>query len=121
MTTADAGPSASRPSTPVPVLAGIGGVFALFYAYAIWQAIGNLAGSVQAAAAVDVSLNALGWFIWIFAIVFPGIVFAAAFALSWRRGSATYALVLLAGLGLVGVSWLNVVAYTSLNTAAVIG
>lgn len=112
---------AERKSTPMPALVGVGGLLGLFYAYAVWQAVGNLVGATQAAAAVELSLNGLGWAIWLFAIVFPVLAFAAAFALSWRRGVRTYTLVLLTGLGLVGVFWLNVVAYTSLNTASLLG
>jgi len=107
--------SADRRRTPVWILVAVGGVFGLFYAYAIWQAIGNTVAAAQ------IGLNGLGWLIWIFAILMPALVFACAFALSWRRGTRTYALVLLTGLALVGVFWLNVVAYTSLNTSAVIG
>jgi hypothetical protein len=100
--------------TPTWVLVAIGGLFGLFYAYAVWQAVGNTVAAAQ------IGLNGLGWLIWIFAILFPVIVFAAAFALSYRRGIPTYALVLLTGLGLVAVFWLNVVAYTSLNTSSVL-
>lgn len=101
--------------TPTWILVVVGGFFGLFYAYALWQAVGN---TIQAA---QIGLNALGWLIWILAIVFPVIAFAMSFALSYRRGAAVYALVLLAGLGLVAVFWLNVIAYTSLNTSAVVG
>jgi hypothetical protein len=101
--------------TPTWILVAIGGFFALFYAYALWQAVGN---TVQAA---QIGLNGLGWFIWIFAILFPVIAFAVSFALSYRRSVAVYTLVLLTGLGLVAVFWLNVIAYTSLNTSAVVG
>lgn len=100
--------------TPTWALATVGGLFGLFYAYAVWQAVGNTVAAAQ------IGLNGLGWLIWIFAILFPAIVFAAAFALSYRRGILTYALVLLTGLGLVAVFWLNVVAYTSLNTSSVL-
>lgn len=105
----------ARPArTPTWILVAVGGFFALFYAYALWQAVGN---TIQAA---QIGLNALGWFIWIFAILFPVVSFAVSFALSYRRGVAVYTLVLLTGLGLVAVFWLNVIAYTSLNTSAVV-
>ncbi|MDX2375652.1 bacitracin resistance protein [Microbacterium sp. LRZ72] len=110
----------TRPATPVPALVAIGGLLGLLYAYALWQAIGNLVGAAQQASEVGLALNGLGWFLWIFAILFPVIVFAAAFALSWKRGTLAYTLALLMGLGLVAVFWLNVVAYTSLNTTAVL-
>ena len=101
--------------TPTWILVAIGGLFALFYAYALWQAVGNTAQAAQ------FGLNALGWLVWVFAIVFPVLAFAAAFALGYRRGVAVYALVLLTGLALVAVFWINVIACTSLNTSAVVG
>lgn len=58
-------------------------------------------------------LNALGWFVLLFAVVFPILVFAAAFALGWRRRAWQFALLLLAGLGLAAVFWLNVLAMAS--------
>ncbi|CDJ99729.1 Uncharacterized bacitracin resistance protein [Microbacterium sp. C448] len=99
--------------TPTWILAVVGGFFGLIYAGAAWLAISTTI--------LLAPLNALGWFIWIFAILFPVIAFAVSFALSYRRGVAVYALVLLAGLGLVAVFWLNVISYTSLNTSAVVG
>lgn len=108
----DASPRPAR--TPTWILVAIGGIFGLFYAYALWQAVGN---TIQAA---QIGLNALGWLVWILAILFPVIAFAVSFALSYRRGTAVYTLVLLTGLALVAVFWLNVIAYTSLNTSAVV-
>ena len=60
------------PTWPVVTIAG---VFGLFYAYAVWNALGNM---IQAAQLLT-GLNALGWFVWIFATVFPILAFAAAF------------------------------------------
>jgi hypothetical protein len=112
--------AASVRRIPVWLLATIAGVFALLYAYAVWNAISNLVQSVQTYAALGVPLNALGWFLWIFAAVFPLVVYAAAFAIAYRRRAGEAALVMLAGLALVAVFWLNVVAYSVLNTHALI-
>lgn len=105
--------AASR-ANPTWLVATIAGAFGLFYAYAVWNALGNL---IQA---VPLGLNGLGWFIWIFAIAFPIFVWAAAFALGYRRPAHHFALIMLTGLGLVAVFWLNVVAYTTLNTLSLI-
>lgn len=103
----------SARKTPRWILAVVGGFFGLFYAGAAWLAVTTTI--------LLAPLNALGWFIWIFAILFPIIAFVVSFALSYRRGVGVYALVLLSGLTLVAVFWLNVIAYTSLNTSAVVG
>lgn len=111
--TTDAPAPARRTLMPTWVIAAIGVFFGLFYAFAVWQAVGNTI-------AVAGLLNALGWFVWLFAIAFPLIVFGAAFALSYRRRATVFALVLLTGLTVVGVFWLNLLAYTVTNTASLI-
>lgn len=102
-------------TTPTWLVAVIAGGFGLFYAYAVWNALGNL---LQA---LPLGLNALGWFVWLFAAAFPILVYAGAFALAWRRPAHHFALVMLAGLAVVAVFWLDVVSYTALNTTALIG
>ncbi|GAA3762548.1 hypothetical protein GCM10022240_13850 [Microbacterium kribbense] len=106
--------------TPVWLLGAIVGVFALFYAYAVWNAIANLITSVQFFNGIGVPLNGLGWFLWLFAAVFPLIVFVAAFRLGYRRHAGHVVLIMLTGLALVAVFWLNVVAYSVINTRALI-
>ena len=105
-----------RRKNPTWLVATIAGAFGLFYAYAVWNALGNL---IQAAQLLT-GLNALGWFVWIFAALFPIVVFAAAFAIGWRRPAHHFILVMLTGLALTAVFWLNVVAYTTLNTASLL-
>lgn len=115
-TTTDAAAAAARKSpTPTWVLATVCGLFGLVYAYAVWNALGNLIQSAQ-----QLQLNGLGWFVWIFATLFPILVFAGAFALGYRRPVGHLVVILLTGLALVAVFWLNVVAYTTLNTSALI-
>ena len=63
-TITDAAASAPR-RNPTWLVATIAGGFGLFYAYAVWNALGNLI------AAAPLGLNALGWFLWVFATVFP--------------------------------------------------
>lgn len=106
--------AAASPRRPVWVVATIAGAFGLFYAYAVWNALGNL---IQAA---PLGLNALGWFLWIFATVFPILAFAAAFAVGFRRPVHHFVLVMLTGLALTAVFWLNVVAYTTTNTSTLL-
>lgn len=121
-TVADAAASAPpRAATPTWLVATITGLLGLFYAYAVWNAIGNLVEAVRVAGELGLSLNALGWFLWMFAVLFPILVWGAAFALGYRRQAHELLLVMLTGLALVAVFWLNVVAYSTLNTASLLG
>jgi hypothetical protein len=104
-----------RRKNPTWLVATIAGAFGLFYAYAVWNALGNLIQSVRYAGENGFVLSALGWSIWLFATAVPIIAFAAAFAIGWRRPAHHFILVMLTGLALTAVFWLNVVAYTELN------
>ena len=114
-------PAPARKPAPTWLVATISGLVGLFYAYAVWNAIGNLVETVGFLGDNDLSLNALGWFVWIFAAVFPLLVWGGAFAIGFRRPAHELFLVMLTGLGLVAVFWLNVVAYTTLNTSSLVG
>lgn len=107
--------------TPTWLVATIAGLAGLFYAYAVWNAIGNLVATLGVFADAGLTLNALGWFIWIFAALFPLLVWGGAFALGYRRAAHELFLVMITGLALVAVFWLNVVAYTTLNSASFLG
>lgn len=88
------------------VLGGTG----LLYAYAVWNAIAYtipLAG---------LALGAMTWVALMLSIVLPVVVYAVAIALTRRRRLGTVLLVLLAGLGVVAVFWLDVVGYTLSGT-----
>ncbi len=106
---------------PVWLLGTIMGVFGLFYAYAVWNAIGNLVQTVQFFGDAGRPLNAFGWALWIFAILFPVIVYVLAFWLAHRRHAGHAVLIMLTGLGLVAVFWLDLVAYTALNSSSLLG
>ena len=90
--------------TPTWIIAVVAGAFGLFYAYAVWSGVGLLI-------APSPDRTAVGWAVLVFATAFPVLVFAAGFALGYRRRPAAFALILLAGLTLVGVFLLNVLAY----------
>ena len=81
-TTMDA---AAKRRTPTWLVAMIAGAFGLFYAYAVWNGLGNL---IQAAS-LPTGMNGLGWFLWIFALAFPVLVFALAFAFGYKDRHTT--------------------------------
>lgn len=92
----------SRP-TPLWVTLGLAVVFGLFYAWDIWEAVGNLVGLSITAAELDTSLSAFGWTILVAAVVMPAVVFALALWLGRRRSAGIRALLLVAGLCLSAV------------------
>ncbi len=114
--TADA-PTRKRPALPVWIIATIAGIFGLFYAYALWNAVDFLIRQASG----PLGLNGAGWGLLLAAVAFPAIAFAVAFALGWRRRALDLALVLLAGLAVVAVFWMNVVAYAAMNGASLLG
>ena len=57
----------------------------------------------------------------LFAVVFPLIAFGIAFAIGWRRVWWEFGLVLLSGLGVVAVFWLDVLDYSATNGASMLG
>ena len=98
-----------RSHMPTWLVATIAGGFGLFYAYAVWNAVAFL---LQQAGG-SFGLSALGWFVLIFACVFPILTFALAFALGWKRRALESILIFLTGLAVTSVLWLNVVAYSA--------
>lgn len=93
---------------PTWLAATIASAFGLFYAYAVWNAVAFLV----AQATGTVGLNVYGWALLLFASALPLLVFGAALALGLRRPAGHFALILLVGLGVTAVFWLNVLAYS---------
>ena len=102
---------------PTGVIFAVSAVFGLFYAYIVWNAVTLLVYQ----AGGGLGLNGLGWFVLLFAVLFPIVVFAGAFALGWRRGVLAFVLVMLTGLALVLVFWLNVLAYAYVFGGSLLG
>ncbi|WP_191905771.1 bacitracin resistance protein [Microbacterium caowuchunii] len=98
---------------PVALIVTIAGGFGLFYAYAVWTALAFL---LQQANGVE-GLTGFGWFVLLLPVVFPLIAYGGAFALGWRRRAIPFSLVMLSGLALVAVFWLNVLAYASVTAS----
>ncbi|MDH6236378.1 hypothetical protein [Cryobacterium sp. CG_9.6] len=90
--------SASRRRAPRWITLTLAIIFGLFYAYDVWEAVGNLVGVSLNAQSLDTTLNGLGWTVLIWGIVMPVLVFAAAFWLGRRRSIAVQVLLYLVGL-----------------------
>lgn len=104
----DGAAATSTGGRPLPVwlFSIVVGVFGLFYAYAVWSAVAFL---VQQASG-DAGLTTYGWFALIMPIVFPAVVFGGAVVISRRGGFLRAVFLLLLGLAIVAVFWLNVFA-----------
>ena len=112
---ADSATTVARRS-PTWIIATVAGLFGLFYAYAVWNALDFL---IKQATGVF-GLNGLGWLVLGLAVVFPLIVFALTVSLGHKRRIGDFTLMLLTGLALVAVFWLSVVAYTEVNGASLL-
>ncbi|GAA1648694.1 bacitracin resistance protein [Microbacterium flavum] len=116
--TATPTPRPARPrALPTWVIVALSVFFGLFYAYAVWNAVAFLISQATG----PLGLNGAGWAILLAAVLFPLVAFGVAFAIGWRRTWGELSLTLLAGLCIVAVFWLNVVAYSVTNGAALLG
>lgn len=104
-------------TTPTWVVVAISVFFGLFYAYALWNALAFLIDQANG----PLGLNGFGWFVLLLAVVFPLVAFGIAFALSWRRVWWEFAFVLLTGLAVVAVFWLDIVSYAATAGAHLLG
>ena len=104
-------PAAPTPSrTPLWLALTLAILFGLFFAYDVWEAVGNLAGVSSVASGLETSINALGWVVLVAGILLPVAVFAVAYWLGRRRDPLAQVLLYLAGLGTVAALSLSSLA-----------
>ncbi|WP_104130282.1 bacitracin resistance protein [Cryobacterium sp. N21] len=106
--------TAIRRRPPRWLLLAIAIFFGLFYAYDVWEAIGNLALLNLLAQSLDTQLSAFGWTVLIFAVILPILVYALAYWLGRNRAFGVQALTLLVGLCAVAAVSLDLGAVFSL-------
>lgn len=111
------GATATR-RTPGWLVAAVAGLFGLFYAFAVWNGVGQLITQVSFFSEAGLSLSVTGWAVWLLTIILPIAVFAAGVAVGRSRGIGRLALLLFAGLAVVAVFWLDVIAYATANQSA---
>lgn len=68
-------------------------LFALLFAYDVWEGIGNFIGVMSQSLSLGIALSAFGWFAVIFGIVAPAALFFGALWLT-RKRTLTPALVI---------------------------
>jgi hypothetical protein len=110
-----------RPSRTSPLWLSfvVAAVFGLFYAYDLWEAVGNLVGLNATADSLGTMLSAFGWVVLLAGLLLPAFIFAAAVWLGRRRTLGVQALLLLAGLCLSAVVSLNIFALFGLGSLIV--
>jgi hypothetical protein len=106
-----------RAAMPTWAIAVISSLFGLFYAYAVWNAVAFLVTQATG----PLGLNGYGWFVLLLPVVLPLAVFGVAFAIGWRRRALPFAAILLTGLALVSVFWLDIIAYGAAYGGSLLG
>ena len=107
--------TATRRRPPRWALLSIAIFFGLFYAYDVWEAVGNLVGLNLQAQSLDTQLSGFGWVVLIFGVLLPVLVYALAYWLGRNRAFGVQALTLLVGLCAVAVVSLDIAAVFTLG------
>ena len=88
----------------------VAAIFGLFYAYDIWEAVGNFIQLPAFYRASGLDTAALPWWVLIIGLVIPPAIFFMAIGIGRRRNVFGRALILLVGLAVVAGMSLGVVA-----------
>ena len=88
-------------------------VFGLFYAYDVWEAVGNLVGVPHYYEAIGFSAST-PWVLLIAALVFPFVIFVVVFLLGIRRNVGEKALLYITGLAVSNALALSTIGLNSL-------
>lgn len=106
----------SGPSRAASILLGFfTGIMGLAYAFIIWTATFYLIQMAQ------VGISGYGWIVLLLPIIVPMIVFVVALTVARRRTLGVFIVVMLAGLGLSAVFWLDTLSYALRNGVALLG
>ena len=103
-------PRSRASGTPLWLAVTLAVLFGLFYAYDVWEALGNLIGMSTLATHLEAGITGFGWFLLVLAIVLPLAVFAAVFAFGRRRGPLVQVAFYVAGLGVSAALSMDIIA-----------
>lgn len=95
-----------------PALA-LGILFGLFYAYDLWEAVGNVLTLAGVAAQLGITLSAAAWVVLIVSILMPIGIFITALVLGRSRGYLIQALFYVCGLAVSAATYLSLVSAIS--------
>ncbi|SIN71319.1 hypothetical protein [Agromyces cerinus] len=104
-----------RSATPLWLAITIAVVFGVFYAYDVWEAVGNLVGLNITANELGVAITGGGWALLVVGIAVPLLVFGTAFWLGRHRAPLAQVVLFLAGFALVQVLAADVSAFFELG------
>ena len=105
----------ARPATPLWLAVSIAVLFGVFYAYDVWEAVGNLVGLNIQAAALGVPLAGWGVALLVAALVVPFLAFGVALWLGRHRGPLVQVVLFLVGYALVQALTLDLSALFELG------
>lgn len=83
-------------------------VFAFFYAFVLWQAVGNLIGMANLLGSV---LSPLGWTFLVLGVLAPVVCFVGALLTGRHRGYAARTLIFAVGLTAAATTYLSIVSF----------
>ncbi|WP_336645333.1 hypothetical protein [Microbacterium sp. USHLN186] len=102
-------------SRVVRVLRGVfTGLIGLAYAFLVWNATFYLTEMAQA------GISGYGWTVLLMPVLVPIVVFVIALLLARRRTLGVFIVVMLAGLGLSAVFWLDTLSFALRNGASLL-
>ncbi|SJN33209.1 hypothetical protein FM104_08215 [Microbacterium esteraromaticum] len=90
------------------------GFFGLAYAFVTWNAAFYLVQMAQ------LGISGYGWVVLLLPVIVPIIVFVIALALTRKRPLGAFIIVMLGGLGLSAVFWLNTLSYAIRNAESLL-
>lgn len=95
-----------------PALA-LGILFGLFYAYDLWEAVGNILTLAGVASQLGIALTGTAWAILVVSVVLPIAIFVVAILLGRSRGYLVQALFYVCGLAVSAATYLSLVSAIS--------
>lgn len=101
--------------------AAVAVVFGLFFAYDVWQAIGNFIGIVSNANQLQVAVAAWGWVVLIGAVALPALLWMLAIVLGWRRPLLQKIAIQLLALTVSSVTFLSIVTMFNDSNLYILG
>ncbi|GAB2512993.1 hypothetical protein [Paramicrobacterium agarici] len=95
-----------------PALA-LGIVFGLFYAYDLWEAVGNVLTLAGVASQLGIALSGAAWLVLIVSMILPIAIFIVAILLGRSRGYLVQAVFYVCGLAVSAATYLSLVSAIS--------